>query len=211
MLNLNNDKVIEKDLLELVYPVGSIYMSVNNVSPSSLFGGSWEQIEDTFLLAAGSTFTAGDTGGAVNHTPSGNLSNTSITPAGSLSSTSITPAGTLSGGAVGNHTLTVAQIPGHTHQFNRHSGTDDSNFSGHVANAVASNDTTPVQNAVTTTSTGGGGAHNHPFTQPTFKGTAASHSHTFTGTAASHGHTFTGTSQNTMPPYLTVYIWKRVS
>ena len=47
-----------------IYPVGSIYMSINNVNPGLLFGGTWEQIEDTFLLAAGSTYTAGNTGGS---------------------------------------------------------------------------------------------------------------------------------------------------
>ena len=55
------------DFINLVYPVGSIYMSVNDVSPSTLFGGSWEKIEDTFLLASGSTFALGQTGGEVNH------------------------------------------------------------------------------------------------------------------------------------------------
>lgn len=47
-----------------VYPVGSIYMSVNNVSPASLFGGTWAQIQDTFLLSSGSTYTSGATGGS---------------------------------------------------------------------------------------------------------------------------------------------------
>lgn len=56
------------DFINLVYPVGSIYMSVNDVSPSTLFGGSWEKIEDTFLLASGSTFALGQTGGEINHT-----------------------------------------------------------------------------------------------------------------------------------------------
>ena len=51
-----------------VYPVGSIYMSVNSTSPATLFGGTWEQIQDTFLLSAGSTYTAGDTGGEATHT-----------------------------------------------------------------------------------------------------------------------------------------------
>ena len=50
------------------YPVGSIYMSVNSTSPATLFGGTWEQIQDVFLLAAGSTYTAGDTGGSASHT-----------------------------------------------------------------------------------------------------------------------------------------------
>ena len=56
------------DFINLVYPVGSIYMSVNDVSPSTLFGGSWEKIEDTFLLASGSIFTLGQTGGETTHT-----------------------------------------------------------------------------------------------------------------------------------------------
>lgn len=51
-----------------VYPVGSIYLSVNSTSPATLFGGTWTQIQDTFLLAAGSTYTAGATGGSATHT-----------------------------------------------------------------------------------------------------------------------------------------------
>ena len=47
-----------------IYPVGAIYMSVSNTSPASLFGGTWEQIQNRFLLAAGSSYTAGNTGGA---------------------------------------------------------------------------------------------------------------------------------------------------
>jgi hypothetical protein len=52
----------EKTLLA-IYPVGAIYLSVNSTSPASLFGGTWERIEDTFLLAAGSSYAAGTTGG----------------------------------------------------------------------------------------------------------------------------------------------------
>ena len=46
-----------------VYPVGSVYISVSETSPASLFGGTWERIKDTFLLAAGDTYNAGSTGG----------------------------------------------------------------------------------------------------------------------------------------------------
>ena len=52
------------DLIDVIYPVGSIYMSVGNTSPSTLFGGTWEQIEDKFLLACGTKHQNGDTGGS---------------------------------------------------------------------------------------------------------------------------------------------------
>ena len=47
-----------------IYPVGSIYMSVNSTNPSNLFGGTWTQLEDRFLLGAGSTYSNGSTGGS---------------------------------------------------------------------------------------------------------------------------------------------------
>ena len=54
--------------VDLIYPVGSIYMSVNDTSPSILFGGEWERIEDRFLLAAGNTYSAGSKDGEAVHT-----------------------------------------------------------------------------------------------------------------------------------------------
>ena len=54
----------EVNVAQLVYPVGAIYMSTVATNPKTLFGfGTWEQIKDTFLLAAGSTYTGGSTGG----------------------------------------------------------------------------------------------------------------------------------------------------
>lgn len=55
------------NVLDMVYPVGSIYMSVNNVDPSTVIGGTWEQIKDTFLLSAGDTYVGGATGGEATH------------------------------------------------------------------------------------------------------------------------------------------------
>mgnify|MGYP006935834745 FL=1 len=51
-------------IADLVYPVGSIYMSVNSTDPAQLFGGSWTQLEDRFLLGAGTSYTNGRIGGA---------------------------------------------------------------------------------------------------------------------------------------------------
>ena len=53
--------------LASVYPVGSIYMSVSSTSPATLFGGTWEQIQDRFLLAAGTSYAAGAEGGEASH------------------------------------------------------------------------------------------------------------------------------------------------
>ena len=50
-----------------IYPVGSIYMSVNATDPARLFGGTWERIKERFLLGAGDTHTAGSTGGEFEH------------------------------------------------------------------------------------------------------------------------------------------------
>lgn len=61
-------KINDKNIFDMIYPVGSIYISVNNVNPSVLFGGTWEPIQDRFLLGTGSTYSAGSTGGEANHT-----------------------------------------------------------------------------------------------------------------------------------------------
>ena len=55
-------------IANLIYPIGSIYMSVNSTSPATLFGGTWEQMKDRFLLGAGDTYPAAATGGEATHT-----------------------------------------------------------------------------------------------------------------------------------------------
>ena len=54
-------------LLDKLWPVGSIYQSASSISPASFLGGTWEQIKDRFILAAGDTYAAGSTGGSANH------------------------------------------------------------------------------------------------------------------------------------------------
>ncbi len=41
-----DDKLAISSLLDKVYPVGTIYMSLNDVSPSSFIGGSWEPLPE---------------------------------------------------------------------------------------------------------------------------------------------------------------------
>ncbi|OKZ95093.1 MAG: hypothetical protein BHV90_24115 [Clostridiales bacterium 42_27] len=57
-----------KALFDLLHPVGSIYQSTDATSPADLFGGTWEQVKDVFLLAAGDSHAAGSTGGEETHT-----------------------------------------------------------------------------------------------------------------------------------------------
>ena len=40
------DKKIAEVIIDFVYPVGSIYLSINKVSPEIFMGGKWELIED---------------------------------------------------------------------------------------------------------------------------------------------------------------------
>lgn len=63
--------------LDLVYPVGSIYMSVSDTSPQTLFGGTWEKLQGRFLIGTGSatdnnndtrTLKLNQTGGEFAHT-----------------------------------------------------------------------------------------------------------------------------------------------
>ena len=42
-------------------------MSTSSTNPSTLFGGTWEQIKDRFLLCEGTTYKAGTTGGEATH------------------------------------------------------------------------------------------------------------------------------------------------
>ena len=60
-------------IIDIVYPVGSIYMSVNAADPSKLFSGtSSEKLEGRFLLGSNSTYTNGSTGGEATHTLTAN-------------------------------------------------------------------------------------------------------------------------------------------
>ena len=84
------DEVMKATLLNFCYPIGSLYWSSKSTNPASLFGGTWVQIKDKFVLACGDTYkTVGATGGASSVTLS--ISNMpshthSFTPSGEVSS-----------------------------------------------------------------------------------------------------------------------------
>ena len=141
-----------------VYPVGSIYMSINNTNPSTLFGGTWEKVEGRFLLGSSNNYEVGTTGGnsSVLYTPQG---------------------------IVGNHTLTVNEMPAHTHWLRMIWGDDW----GNVIMPRGSEWKISVDQ-------GGGGTGSTGGSQP-------------------HNHLFTGTQSNIniMNPYFVINIWKRVS
>ena len=82
------------------YPVGAIYISGVSTSPAALFGGTWEQIKGRFLLGTGA-----------------NEAN-STNKWGALSAGAYNAAAGEKGGAA-QITLTTAQMPTHTHLFER--------------------------------------------------------------------------------------------
>lgn len=82
------------------YPVGAIYISGVSTSPAALFGGTWEQIKGRFLLGTGA-----------------NEAN-STNKWGALSAGAYNAAAGETGGAA-QITLTTAQMPTHSHLFER--------------------------------------------------------------------------------------------
>lgn len=121
-------------IANLIYPVGSIYMSLNPTDPSMLFGGTWEQIENRFLLAASSTYSVGDEGGAESYNLS--VSHKHTAPVGYSSSAF---------GAVNiNGTVSTGSGKAYRTVDTDHSGTLSSNVTGlYTANATVS-DTIPT-------------------------------------------------------------------
>lgn len=81
--------------VEMIYPVGSIYMSASATSPETLFGGTWAQINGRFLIGTG--------------TPENNDDGTSP---GNYNYA----AGSTSGEAA--HKLTENEMPSHVHSVN---------------------------------------------------------------------------------------------
>lgn len=56
------------NLMDIIYPVGSIYHSASSTSPASSIGGTWSAISGRFLLGANSNYVGGSQGGEVSVT-----------------------------------------------------------------------------------------------------------------------------------------------
>lgn len=54
-------------LIDLIYPVGSVYISWSHVNPGTLFGGTWVRIENAFLWGCDENGGIGTTGGEKTH------------------------------------------------------------------------------------------------------------------------------------------------
>lgn len=120
------------NLLDIIYPVGSIYYSyTGDASPASTIGGTWSRIKDTFLWFTSNDSNIGKTGGEQ------------------------------------NHTLTVSEMPSHTHNTGKWTLHDAGSWANR-AGATWTSDSNPYSNSSFDVDyTGGGGSHNNmpPYVQ----------------------------------------------
>lgn len=139
----------------LMYPVGSIYLSIKNTNPKTLFGGTW---------------VAWGTGRVPVGIDSNDEKFNSVEKAGGSNTTSISHTHSISGNT-GGHTLTVNEIPAHKHTFQKTEGTtsavmcDDGNkstFGANISEHSGYNAKSCEMN-----NTGGGKAHTHPISVTT--------------------------------------------
>lgn len=55
---------LKRMVLDMMYPIGTLYWSSKNTNPHTLFGGEWKRIKDAFIYAAGDADTVNATGGS---------------------------------------------------------------------------------------------------------------------------------------------------
>lgn len=171
------------DLLNLLYPVGAIYISVVDSSPASRLGGVWTRIEEKFLYGASDSYAVNSQGGR---------STVALT-------TSELPSHTHTGSTASagdhTHTATTSSNGSHTHNTGyRVVYYPNADGKGQVQKGGG---TTFTDAVIATTSAG---AHTHTLT------TSSNGAHTHTVTVATAG---SGNSFSIMPPYLSVYMWQR--
>ena len=188
------------NIVDLLYPIGAIYISTNSANPSSFFGGQWQEIKGRVLLGRSTGHAAGTTGGAesVVLTKSQLPAHEHDLPSHSHS--------------VPNHQHTV---PAHTHNA---SASNDGAHTHKVAHAHVGAQGNFSWSAAPHTSnldydTSVAGEHTHEITvdsKAAFN-TTNSGACTTTAEAGTSGSVGSGAAVDTMPPYLAVYMWKRTA
>ena len=168
--SLEDNKVNLSDLINLIYPIGSIYMSVNDVSPQIFLGGTWEQIKDRFLLSAGETYSSGSIGGEA------------------------------------NHILSISETPSHTHTRGTMNITGSREWAAGGYGKANSESFGAFYNTGYYQDTGDNGYQKGD--GGTLLNLSFDASRSWTGETSSVG---ANQAHNNMPPYLTVYMWKRIS
>ena len=181
-----------------LYPIGSVYISFNSTDPSTLFGGVWQRLKDTFLLVNGDQYAPNTTGGSATKSIAvSNLPAHNHTVSSSGSHTHSSANVTVS--TAGNHSHTASTNGNHSHTGIK--GGDNDDGGSHFAFGTS----TYQQNSTTSA-----GSHTHTI------GTAGNHTHTVSiASSGSHTHTTENTGGsvplNIMPPYTTVYAWRRTA
>ncbi len=200
---------VQPKLLDWVYPVGSIYISVINKSPAEFLGGTWEPLKDRFLLGAGTTYLPGTSGGKGDFTISA-----AEVPVPEHTHTPGTYVGPNHRHGVGdykgpnhNHGRGSYVMPNHTHSIMQR----DNSGSSKGWSIPTQNDTYKWNNAkvagsgekaITGVSANGGAI---AITGNSgYSGTGGA----VTGNSGGTSKAATATHVN-MPPYITVYMWKR--
>jgi len=193
-------------ITQLIYPIGSVYMTFEEVQPSSMFGGTWEKIEGMYLLGASASYPVGTEGGnnqialttdnLPSHSHAGTTAGTSLTTSGTSLTTS-TDSHSHSPYKSGYNFTVNTNIGDTSNQVARRQ-MEYTGKSGYWAMTTITNMDNIHQSSITSVA-----SHNHTIGAHTH--TVDAHTHTFSTSA-------TGNSSpvNIMPKYKSVYVWRRI-
>lgn len=191
----------KQTLIDLIYPIGAIYLSTTLVDPSIIFGGTWKRVEGKFLLGADNEYAAGSTGGSSTMSHTHTYAHTHTTPA------------TTTGG----HVLTINEMPSHGHIVRLHNQAGTQATAYAYNGATKTNSTWAKNTAVSWVGTTFNAAQSGAGDQcggADQVGGNGSHTHSQVATTTnsqSSSTTSEASNIDNMPPYLAVYMWERIA